>query len=179
MAKYLIEGKKWFDKVNGNTYHSVYITDVQTNKLIAKSEMEYGYGDQWKQTAYEELMKLGLATKEDRFNHELNRERFLFVDSDVTRKKDLFNESVPEKPEEVCKRCGSKELVFNQYVRGGTTTCQGCGSNDPIPRHYHKRTPRTQMLQGDTLKSNRGQGGYFRHPREHKRNAMRGARRRR
>ena len=89
--KYLIEGYRWFDKVNGNTYHTVLITDLDTGATVYKSSnMEYGYGEQWQQTAYDELIKMGKTKKEDRFNHDLNRKRFIYRVTDVNRKKDLF-----------------------------------------------------------------------------------------
>lgn len=46
----LIEGRRWFDRVNGNTYHSarVYVN----NNEVGYSGMTYGYGDQYKQTGY-------------------------------------------------------------------------------------------------------------------------------
>lgn len=86
---YIIEGRRWFDKINGNTYHSVYITDTHTNKRILSEPMTYGYGDQWKHTAYDALLKAGLVKEEDRFNHEKNRARFHYIQVDVQRKKDL------------------------------------------------------------------------------------------
>lgn len=89
--KFLVEGYKWFDKVNGNTYHTIMITDLKTGQIIHKSpHLVYGYGEQWQQTAYDELKKKGLVKEEDRFNHELNRKRFIYRVTDVNRKKDLF-----------------------------------------------------------------------------------------
>ena len=89
--KYLVEGYRWFDKVNGNTYHTVYITNLDTGELIHKSpHLIYGYGDQYRHTAYDKLIKMGKVKEEDRFNHELNRRRFIYRVTDVNRKKDLF-----------------------------------------------------------------------------------------
>ena len=91
MEKYIINGYRWFDKVNGNTYHTVTIDRVSDHKRIFESEyIVYGYGDQYKQTAYDELIKLKLVKESDRFNHDLNRKRFFYYVHDVTRKKDLF-----------------------------------------------------------------------------------------
>jgi len=88
--KYLIEGYRWFDKISGNTSHKVVITDLKTNQEIYRSKnIVYGYGEQWKQTAYDEMKKEGLVKEEDRNNHELNRNRFVYRQTDVTRKKDL------------------------------------------------------------------------------------------
>lgn len=46
----LIEGRRWFDKVNGNTYHSA--TLYVNNKKIDRVPFEYGYGDSYIQTGY-------------------------------------------------------------------------------------------------------------------------------
>ena len=90
MIKYLIEGFRWFDSF-GNTYHTILITDLNDNKIIFSSETEvYGYDDCYRQTAYDELIKLNLVKKEDRHNHDLNRKRFIYRVTDVKRKKDLF-----------------------------------------------------------------------------------------
>ena len=88
---WFILAKKWFDKVNGNTYHTVKVIDLETGETIIKTPITYGYGDHWMQTAYEELVKLGLVDKADRFNHELNRQRFITEVIDVSRKRDLTN----------------------------------------------------------------------------------------
>ena len=71
--KFVIVGKKWHDKINGNTYHAVNIIDAGSDKLIFSSGLTYGYGEAWRQTAYEGLIKLKLAAEADRHNHELNR----------------------------------------------------------------------------------------------------------
>ena len=90
-VKYLIQGLRWFDKINGNTYHTVIITDLINNELIHKSDcLVYGYDDQYRQTAYDILIKKGLVNEKDRLNHTLNRERFIYSCVDVNRKKDLF-----------------------------------------------------------------------------------------
>lgn len=44
-----IIGKRWFDKVNGNTYHSFRI--FIDNALVHTQGMTYGYGDQYEQNA--------------------------------------------------------------------------------------------------------------------------------
>lgn len=92
MKKYVINGVKWFDKVNGNTYHNVRIIDVDSNLLIKESGLTYGYGEQWKQTAYDELVKLKKVKEMDRHNHKLNGKRFIYIVNDVQRKKDLWGE---------------------------------------------------------------------------------------
>ena len=56
MIKYVIHTKKWRDKINGNTYHSVRVLNTQNNLMIA-SPFTYGYGDQFLQTASEAMIK--------------------------------------------------------------------------------------------------------------------------
>lgn len=94
MNKYIINGVRWFDRIDGNTYHTVNIIQItpKVNKQIFVSiDMVYGYGDQWKDTAYDELIKLKLVKEADRNNHKKNHNRFIYLCSDVTRKRDLFN----------------------------------------------------------------------------------------
>lgn len=86
---FLIVGKRWFQKTYGNTYHTVKIIDLESGKTIVDTPRTYGYGEHWKQTAYEELTKLGLVEKKDRFNHALNQERFICEVLDVPRQRDL------------------------------------------------------------------------------------------
>lgn len=89
MIKYIIEAKLWRDKINGNTYHAVNITDTATNKLIFSSGLTYGYGDHYRQTAITGLIRLGLFKEEDRTNHELKREILYFSVQENCLKKEL------------------------------------------------------------------------------------------
>ena len=43
---------KWFDKVNGNTYHSVRCIRHRDNSILV-GQFQYGYGEHYKQTALE------------------------------------------------------------------------------------------------------------------------------
>jgi hypothetical protein len=56
--KFTARAAKWFDRVNGNTYHSVRITNNETGERIY-CEFQYGYGEQYKQTALVEMSKCG------------------------------------------------------------------------------------------------------------------------
>lgn len=89
MIQYIIEGKRWFDKVSGNTYHTISITDADTNTLIYNSETTYGYGDQYRQTAIDWLIKQNILDEQDRFNHNIIRNMIYFNVSDVIRKRDM------------------------------------------------------------------------------------------
>lgn len=48
-----IEGRRWFERHNGNTYHSVRI--FRDGVLVATLPFEYGYGETFLQTAWEWL----------------------------------------------------------------------------------------------------------------------------
>ena len=69
-----IEVFKWFDKINGNAYHAVNIYEFKEGwNLIYSSGLTYGYGEQYKETAKDWLIKNGYLDVKDRFNHELLR----------------------------------------------------------------------------------------------------------
>lgn len=44
-----VEGRTWFERVNGNTYHAVRI--VVNGVTVAVSPVTYGYGNQFEETA--------------------------------------------------------------------------------------------------------------------------------
>lgn len=56
--KFIVIAKKWFDKVNGNTYHSVRCVRVRDNAVVVGA-FQYGYGEQYKQTALAMMAKAG------------------------------------------------------------------------------------------------------------------------
>lgn len=97
----VISGKRWFDSVNGNTYHSV---DVYVNGVhVAREPYEYGYGEQYIQTAHRLLQEKGVYKKtgehlksgadKDYYDFMMdmrnNRNKFVVTVADVARKKDL------------------------------------------------------------------------------------------
>ena len=87
---YTIEARKWFDKVNGNTYHSVYV--FENGELIASCPHTYGYGNQYEYTALKLLQDLGIAKEFNilwKFAESIGREKVLILCHDVQRKKDL------------------------------------------------------------------------------------------
>ncbi len=49
---------QWFDKVNGNTYHSVRITRCGDGAVLSCA-WQYGYGDHYRQTTLEAMDKAG------------------------------------------------------------------------------------------------------------------------
>jgi hypothetical protein len=58
----VVEGRKWFDKINGNTYHSANII-VTTDEGVKffQAPFQYGYGEQYLYSAFKELEKVGIA----------------------------------------------------------------------------------------------------------------------
>jgi hypothetical protein len=65
--KFICNAVKWFDKINGNTYHSVRITRTDDGKTIV-GQFQYGYGDHYRQTAIEEMLKAGWIHRKYRPN---------------------------------------------------------------------------------------------------------------
>ena len=88
-------GKRWFQKSYGNTYHKVkvYVND----KLIGTSDINYGYGDSYLQTAKQILIEKGYfprALKNESSLSRFFRDRkidFTYYVNDVNREKDLKN----------------------------------------------------------------------------------------
>lgn len=56
--KFTVIAKKWFDKVNGNTYHSVRCVNHEIGELVVGS-FRYGYGEHYKQTALDIMLDAG------------------------------------------------------------------------------------------------------------------------
>ena len=92
----VINARRWFDKVNGNTYHAVQVFDG--NELIAKKGgLNYGYGEHYRQTAFEELIKVGYYSAEKRENgtyisyskFQDDLRKALVFCNDMSRQKDL------------------------------------------------------------------------------------------
>lgn len=87
----IISGRRWFEKRNGNTYHSV--TVYVDNQVVGREPFTYGYGDGYIQTGFELLQKAGYFKGKSYmdfiyFKRDSNG-RVITVVSDVARKKDL------------------------------------------------------------------------------------------
>jgi hypothetical protein len=63
MRSLFVEGREWFDKVNGNSYFSarIWINGGQ----VAILPFQYGYGDQFIYEAQRKLIDLGYISKEN------------------------------------------------------------------------------------------------------------------
>lgn len=84
-----IEGRRWFQKGPGNTYHSVRIWI--DGKQVALIPFEYGYGDGYLQTALDWLKANGHAPQNAEYGTLYLRETLgaTYSVSDVARKRDL------------------------------------------------------------------------------------------
>ena len=70
-------GRRWFDKVNGNSYFSV---NVKIGKHAINIPFQYGYGSQWESETNHILNKIGITT----------RQKINFIDSGYMTKKMMF-----------------------------------------------------------------------------------------
>jgi hypothetical protein len=89
-----VQGRAWFDRINGNTYHSCRIDlgpiGVQESVFLP---MEYGYGDQWQQTARDWLIKYGLIPDPGRYENGMRKRSdfpILWGDCAYGNKRDLY-----------------------------------------------------------------------------------------
>ena len=103
-----IEGRLWFDKINGNTYHAV---RIQANgQIIGQVPMTYGYGDMWQYTALDWLKDKGLVSQEVRSIYELREHAEVYMTATDTLKRDLWKaETVNEK---------FSKLLFIEELKG-------------------------------------------------------------
>ena len=67
--KYTAVAVRWFDKVNGNTYHSVRIINNETGETLY-CPFQYGYGDHYGQTALEAMAVAGWLPEKYRADNE-------------------------------------------------------------------------------------------------------------
>jgi len=64
MNSITVIGRKWFDKINGNTYHTATILIDGEHKPELDIPFQYGYGDQYLQSAGQLLDEAGLVSLE-------------------------------------------------------------------------------------------------------------------
>jgi hypothetical protein len=89
-----IEGRLWFDKSGGNTYHAV---KIEVNGQIIKYlPMRYGYGEQYLQTALEYLKSYGLVSEQANHIRELREYADIYLVSYETRLRDLWKAQTVE-----------------------------------------------------------------------------------
>lgn len=83
-----IEGRRWFEKTNGNTYHSCDL--IVNNEVIDRVSFTYGYGDQYRQTG-RELLAMHYDTPLNSTSTHWDEKPYniRYNVTDVQRKKDL------------------------------------------------------------------------------------------
>lgn len=84
----VIVGRRWFERVNGNTYHSCTVT--VNGEEVGHEPFTYGYGSQWEYTGLELLKKVYDVPETVTAPWKLKEVCNLVTTvSDVQRKKDL------------------------------------------------------------------------------------------
>ena len=78
--------KKWFDKINGNTYHSV---TFEFNNKVFHQGLTYGYGSQYKVTLRDMLIKNNLLTKKATNYNDIIKNKFNYIVMDVNTEEEL------------------------------------------------------------------------------------------
>jgi len=96
----VVLGRRWFERTNGNTYHTAEI--LIDGVSVAICPFAYGYGSQYLQSAEIELGRLGYMPGREKYQwggYESARQyfcqhgvQFTYRVEDVGRKKDLHNE---------------------------------------------------------------------------------------
>lgn len=124
-----IDAKRWFDRINGNTYHSVGVYVDGT--LVGVKPFQYGYGDSYQQTAHKILQEAGIfPTTDERLSSGMgkdyyefrrsmvdDRDKFVILVSDVSRRGDLHEGGRHPKSTRPTKR-KSKKSSPRSSVRG-------------------------------------------------------------
>lgn len=85
-----VRGLKWWDAINGNTYHSVRMnipSSAYASGRIVDIRMQYGYGDQWQWTAVDALRKMGFTIPE---NVPFTELPITWGDAPYTKKREMF-----------------------------------------------------------------------------------------
>lgn len=92
-----IIGRRWFDKINGNTYFSA--VGLINGKEVVHIPYEYGYGNHYEDRIFQELEKAGYCPDVEHYNNGGSERLWQYctrkgiakyvTHSDVSRKKDL------------------------------------------------------------------------------------------
>ena len=98
--KFIATARRWFDRANGNTYHSVMITRARASKTIY-CPMTYGYDDCYRQTALEAMAKakfLPVAYRDNNGSWAYERENNYPIEWNVTdgTKKDCIANGIDQ-----------------------------------------------------------------------------------
>ena len=92
-----IQGRLWFDKANGTSYHAVRIW--ANGRHLIDIGMTYGYEDMYLQTALEWLKKWQLVHEDTRSIYDLRESMDLYTSLNWGLKKDLYKDTQKDKGE--------------------------------------------------------------------------------
>lgn len=98
MQSLTIIGRRWFSRPNGNTYHTAQI--IVDGETVAKTPMQYGYGNQYVWTAGQWLEDNGYMPERKHHDNGSGESLFTYfrddrgvayedITIDVDRKRDL------------------------------------------------------------------------------------------
>lgn len=96
MTSLTILGRRWFDRINGNTYFSA--KALIDGKPAGEIRFQYGYGNQYEHEMFAKLQQDGLLADVERYAHglespwrwcERNKITYHAEVTDVARKRDL------------------------------------------------------------------------------------------
>jgi len=90
-----IQGRLWFDKANGNSYHSVRIW--ANGKHLIDLGITYGYEDMYLQTALEWLKQWHLVHEDTRSVWDLRESMDLYTGLSWGLKRDLYKDTRKDK----------------------------------------------------------------------------------
>jgi hypothetical protein len=90
-----IEGRCWFDKAYGNSYHAVRIW--ANGRHLIDIGMTYGYEDMYLQTALEWLKKWQLVHEDTRSIYDLRESMDLYTSLNWGLKKELYKDTAKDK----------------------------------------------------------------------------------
>lgn len=90
-----INGRLWFDKSGGNTYHAVSIS--ANGKWLFDIGITYGYEDMYLYTALESLKKWGLVSEEVKSVYDLRDTLDLYTGFKYCLKKELYEDTMKGK----------------------------------------------------------------------------------
>jgi hypothetical protein len=103
-----IEGRLWFDKTGGNTYHAVRIE--ANGRVITHIPITYGYETAYQYTALKWLQDYGLVSEDVKSIYELRQYSDIYWVSYYTKKSELWKaENISDK---------FSKLLFIEELKG-------------------------------------------------------------
>lgn len=97
---YRIDARRWFQSSYGNTYHSCRVSKCEGEgdnyhvEEVGTVQYTYGYGESWKQTAFEIMDKAGELPDDVKEYHDFlkwaNSDKVAFFVKDVAKKRELY-----------------------------------------------------------------------------------------